>query len=408
MESGRRAVVVGGSVGGLTAALALRAAGWDVDVYERSTSALESRGVGIVLHPMTVRYFVESGSFPVAVMSVRAQVLRYLAADGSVVHESPCGYMFTNWNSIYRALHASWDASRYHLGETLVSLDWGDKTVTVRFASSREEVSDLLVCADGIASTARSLLMPAVPRRYSGYVGWRGVVAENELSRESLKILSGAMTYHLMFDSHFVAYPIPGPFGSTEVGHRLINFVWYRNVAEGVVLEQLMTDRTGSTRDLSLPPGSVRENFVDEFRQASLRLPPCLAEVVTRTVDPFIQVIVDVEVPRMAFGAACLIGDAAFVARPHAGAGTAKAAADAWALAAALSAADEDCSAALRGWERAQLELGRRLVARARDLGDRSQFGGGWQAGDPSLRLGLERAGDSEAMGGMLDSTGGR
>jgi 2,6-dihydroxypyridine 3-monooxygenase len=169
LDSGTRALVVGGSIGGLTAALALRETGWEVDVYERSTSALESRGVGIVLHPMTVRYFVESGSFSVEDLSVRADVLRYLASDGSTIHESPCGYMFTNWNSIYRALLMSWDAAHYHLGETLVAL-----TADTRFASGREEISDLLVCADGIASTARSLLLPDVRRRYAGYVWWRG------------------------------------------------------------------------------------------------------------------------------------------------------------------------------------------------------------------------------------------
>ena len=216
------------------------------------------------------------------------------------------------------------------------------------------------------------------------------------------------MTYHLMTDSHFVAYPIPGASGSREVGHRLINFVWYRNVAEGEPLEQLMTDRNGVLHDLSLPPGLVQQQFVDEFRAASNQLPPCVAEIVSKTVDPFIQVIVDVEVPQMAFQRACLIGDAAFVARPHVGAGTAKAAADAWSLAEALPAAGGNLTVALHLWELAQLDLGRRLVSRAQHLGHRSQFGGGWRAGDSSLRLGLETAGDSEAMADMLGSKRGK
>ncbi len=164
-----------------------------------------------------------------------------------------------------------------------------------------------------------------------------------------------------------------------------------------------MTDRNGIVHDLSLPPGYVRPEFEDELRVASEQLPPCLSEVARKTAEPFIQMIVDVEVPRMSFGTACLIGDAAFVARPHAGAGTAKAAADAWALAAALEGGECDVAAALSRWERTQLELGSRLVRRAREMGDRSQFGGGWPAGDPSLRLGLEIAGDSEAVGSMLE-----
>jgi glycine/D-amino acid oxidase-like deaminating enzyme len=54
-----RAIVVGGSLGGLTAALILRDQGWDVDVLERSPIPPEGRGTGIVAHPITIRYLVE-------------------------------------------------------------------------------------------------------------------------------------------------------------------------------------------------------------------------------------------------------------------------------------------------------------------------------------------------------------
>ncbi len=120
---------------------------------------------------------------------------------------------------------------------------------------------------------------------------------------------------------------------------------------------------------------------------------PPIAEVVLGTEMPFVQVIFDLEVDAMAFGRVCLIGDAAFSARPHAAAGTAKAAANAWALAEALTAAGGDVQRALREWEGAQLTLGRDLVRRARDIGDRSQFGGSWVPGDPSLVFGLYEPG---------------
>ena len=77
-------------------------------------------------------------------------------------------------------------------------------------------------------------------------------------------------------------------------------------------------------------------------------LPAVIADVVVGTEQPFLQVIFDVDVPRMAFGQVCLIGDAACVARPHAAAGTAKAAADAWSLAEALGGAPD----ARRPWGR--------------------------------------------------------
>ncbi len=94
----------------------------------------------------------------------------------------------------------------------------------------------------------------------------------------------------------------------------------------------------------------------------------------------------------MAFGRACLVGDAAFVVRPHAGAATAKSAADAWSLAEALEGA-ADVRSALQAWEPGQLALGRNLLERTRRIGARSQVEGSWRPGDPELIFGLEGPG---------------
>ena len=142
---------------------------------------------------------------------------------------------------------------------------------------------------------------------------------------------------------------------------------------------------------MSLPPGGVREACLSELREAAMDLlPDSLAEVVVKTEEPFIQQIVDVEVPRMVFGRLCLIGDAAFTARPHAAAGTAKASADAWALAEQLQGGGGgDLNGALLRWQVAQLALGRGLLQRVRDMGERSQFRCTWRPEDPELRFGL-------------------
>jgi 2,6-dihydroxypyridine 3-monooxygenase len=100
----------------------------------------------------------------------------------------------------------------------------------------------------------------------------------------------------------------------------------------------------------------------------------------------------------MAFGRICLIGDAAFVARPHGAAGTAKAAEDAWTLSTAMREAAGDGVAALRRWEPGQLQLGQRLVARTREAGRRVQFECTWRVGDP-LPFGLYQIGDSAMPG---------
>jgi 2,6-dihydroxypyridine 3-monooxygenase len=96
----------------------------------------------------------------------------------------------------------------------------------------------------------------------------------------------------------------------------------------------------------------------------------------------------------MAGGRLCLIGDAAFAVRPHAAAGTAKAAEDGWALAEELTVVGADIPAALDAWERRQLKLGQTLLARTREIGDSSQFHGTFRAGDPNLIFGLHGPGN--------------
>jgi 2,6-dihydroxypyridine 3-monooxygenase len=385
---------MGGSLGGLNAALWLVDAGWDVVVLERSHSALEGRGASIVLHPATVRYLTEHHLADLDEISAPACWLRYLDQDASVVYQAPCRYRFTSWNTLYRGLVACLSPDRYRMGAEVVTFDQDEAGVSVHLVDGASLHADLLVAADGVASTARRILVPEAGPRYAGYVGWRGTVGERDLSRETFEALDQAITYHLMPASHILAYPIPNVDGTLTPGRRRINWVWYRNVPEGGALDDLMTDAKGESHALSLSPGAVQDRHVDGLRAVAAGLPAPLAEMVRKTIQPFIQLIVDVEVPRMTFGRVCLIGDAAFALRPHAAAGTAKAAEDAWQLARALETAGGDMAGALRRWEAGQLGLGRQVLARTRRAGKRSQFEGTWQVGEP-LPFGLYRVGDN-------------
>jgi 2,6-dihydroxypyridine 3-monooxygenase len=124
-----------------------------------------------------------------------------------------------------------------------------------------------------------------------------------------------------------------------------------------------------------VPPGQVQECHLRQFHEDAATLPPSFVEIVGRTAEPFILVVFDLEVPRMAFARVCLIGDAAFTARPHAAAATAKAAEDGWTLAQTLRTRDGDVVEALGQWEVGQLALGQQLVVRSRDAGERLQHG---------------------------------
>jgi 2-polyprenyl-6-methoxyphenol hydroxylase-like FAD-dependent oxidoreductase len=116
-------------------------------------------------------------------------------------------------------------------------------------------------------------------------------------------------------------------------------------------------------------------------RDARELLAPLLAELVDRS-QPFFQAIFDVESPRLAVQRACLLGDAAFVARPHVGMGVTKAALDALCLYRSIQIHSGDLDAALARYERLRGEFGRRCVARARRLGAyieaRARPGRGW------------------------------
>ena len=375
------AAVVGGSIGGLTAALLLREAGWDVDVFERSPDVLEGRGGGIVLHPATVRYLVDRAGARTADIGVSVTWVHYLDGAGEVAHRQPCRYRFTSYDVLYRGLLESYGRDRYHLAEECVGLD----DPGLRFASARLVPADLVVFADGINSFGRRLIAPKAEPRYAGYVAWRGTVEEAQIDPATVEALAGAITYHVLPAGHFITYPIPG---------LLRNWLWYWNVEPGAELDELLTGDDGTRYTTSVPRGLVAQDRLNELtRRAEASLPPPLATIVTGTPEPFIQVIMDLAVERTVSGRACLIGDAAFTARPHIAVGTAKAAEDAWTLATAVDGAGGDLGSALDAWSRQQIAVGAAAVKRSREAGNRLQ-NGTWQVGEP-LPYGLYRVGDS-------------
>jgi 2,6-dihydroxypyridine 3-monooxygenase len=390
MTETQRAIVVGGSFAGLTAALLLREQGFAVDVFERTATYLDGRGGGIVLQPDTVRWIVERPhDFGVEDISIGSSATRYLGAGNKIVHEEPAAWRFSSWTTMYRVLLDDFGTDHYHLDEYAVGLSQDDDGVDVRFLSGRTERAQLVVFADGISSVGRRRLQPPVQPRYSGYIGWRGTVPEREVSAETAELIDDATAYAVVDGSHMCMYAIPAADGRLARGDRQLNYVWYRNVPEGPVLDEMVTDLRGFAATVSVHPGQVQRRYVDEMRlDAAELLPPAAAELVARTREPYIQIVHDIAVRRMAFGRVALIGDAAFAARPHAAAGTAKAAADAWALAASL-AVEPDVPRALRAWEPERLALGDDLLRRVSEMGARSQFTNSWDPADPALHFGL-------------------
>jgi len=387
---GSRAVVVGGSIGGLTSALLLRKLGFSVEVFERTPTQLTNRGGGIVLQPITMKWFDGHSARQIDEVSTRSSKLRYLGAENAIVHEEPVEWRYTSWGTVYRALLDDFGQEHYHLGEFCAGFSQNVDQVELRFVSGRVERADLVVFADGITSTARRRLFPELEPEYAGYVGWRGTLREDQVTPETYGLLADTLTYSIGDRTHAVMYTIPGMDGELEEGKRLLNYVWYRNVPAGAELHELCTDVRGFEAPVSVHPGAVQQRYVNEMKaSATAQLAPAVAEVIQRTEQPYVQVIFDTRIPGMADGRIAVIGDAAFAARPHAAAGTAKAAADAWKLYEHLSVSDGGIPDALKRWEPGQLELGNQLIDRVAAMGRRSQFTNTWTPGDPTLRFGL-------------------
>ena len=389
-----RVLVAGGSIGGLTAAVLLRDLGCEVAVYERSGAALEDRGAGIVVLPITEKYFTEQTGDQGRV-SLELTYWTYVDREGSVISADPDHFRFGGWATIYRALLDAFGPERYHLGHELVGFDNRGDGVRVRFDNGTTAEGDLLVCADGLHSTARSILLPGAQPEYAGYVAWRGTTPEASLSQRARADLADSMIYQVLDPGHILVYAIPDNEGRTSPPHRVINWVWYRNYPRGGAFEDLMLDRERVQRTGTMPPGMMRDEHLAEMRATAQRvLAPTLLEVVLGSERPLIQAVFDLESPRMAFDRICLIGDAAFGLRPHVAAGQAKASADAWALYDALAANEGEVPAALTAWEPGQLALGHQALERTRQMGNASQFEGTMVPGDPEWKFGLWEPGD--------------
>ncbi|MDP9906045.1 FAD binding domain-containing protein [Arthrobacter bambusae] len=386
---GVRALVIGGSIGGLTAGLLLQDLGFAVTIFERSSSELDGRGGGIVLQPEMLRWFRERSHLTPADVSTATEWLRYLGPGNEILHEEPADWSYSSWSTLYGALLFDFSRTNYVLGESAVDFVQDSDEVEIRFASGRTERAELVVFADGISSVGRERLNGDVPATYAGYIGWRGTVPESQVSRDTFGLLSNALTYSFATNTHICMYPIPGPPERLSAGGRLLNYVWYRNVQEGPEVDEMFINKLGARSGASVPPGLVQDRYVQEMQDAADVLAPAATELIRRTAQPYIQRIVDVRSQRMVDGRVAVIGDAAFAARPHAAAGTAKAAADGWALAEALGRSAGDIEAALSAWEPAQLRTGNALVDRVGRMGERAQYLNTWAPGDPAMRFGL-------------------
>ena len=177
--------VIGAGIGGLTAAIALRRAGFDVEVFERATElreigaglsiwknalvALDEIGLGDRVRAFAVPTrdaALRTWDGHVLVAPTDSVLLGRLGEFGVVIHRG----------RLQQVLVEACGLHRIRLGKACESFDETPTGVTVRFADGSSATGDALIGADGLHSKVRAELHGASAPRYSGYTCWRGVV----------------------------------------------------------------------------------------------------------------------------------------------------------------------------------------------------------------------------------------
>jgi len=362
-------LVIGGSLGGLFAANILLRQGHDVTLLEKTVGSLDGRGAGIVTHDALAQALKFAGVAVDETLGVPVTKRITLGADGQSLGEIELPQVLTSWSRLYQMLKESFPSERYLQGKTVKSVAQDANSVQVICEDGSQYNAELLIASDGIRSAVRAQVAPQIQPEYAGYIAWRGVCDEACLSNYTLETLFNRFGFCLPNGEQMLGYPVAGSGNDTRPGKRRYNFVWYRPASEDKELVSLLTDDNGHYYPTGIPPLKVSWKHIAHMRKVAKEiLAPQYAEILEKTASPFLQAIYDVRSEQIVFGRIALMGDAAFVGRPHVGMGVTKAGDEAMVIAkqiAALGATPE----ALNAYSEERLKLGQQVVARAQYLG---------------------------------------
>jgi 2-polyprenyl-6-methoxyphenol hydroxylase-like FAD-dependent oxidoreductase len=349
-----RCVVVGGSLVGLSAAIALSRLGMDVTVFERSPARAIDGGGGLGVDVALLAQVTGIGAEP--------PVLHGIDRDTTAWH------LLQGWLEA-QAVRRSGVTVHRGTQVTAVRAGGDPQPASVVTQGDGEHDADLVIGADGARSTVRAAVDQQHPdARYAGVLLWRCLVEEQAMPAGLALLPDGEPSREVYAGPYrLVTYLVPGAAGETSVGHRRLNLVWY-DPQQRDLLSQLGV-LNGETIQGSLAPGTLPGPVRDRLAEfAAANWPSPWREALALALHDgtvFGTPIVHYEPARLARGRAALAGDAAHAASPMVGGGFRQGLYDVAALAQVLTPATSpaEIPGALARYQELRLPSAARHVA---------------------------------------------
>jgi 2-polyprenyl-6-methoxyphenol hydroxylase-like FAD-dependent oxidoreductase len=338
-------IQIGGSISGLLCAIVLKHDGHNVHVLDQDSDNRDSHMAGICLGPDCQRLLQEHDRIPQP-FSFESDKIQLLDTSAKPVLLLQTRRRVTSWDALYYRLRSNFDGYRsdyyplppksnpqdgsaiYKARQKVIAINSSQSppylTLTVEDQMTKQTSgigADIVIGADGPNSFVRRQYLPHCDEKYVGYVVWRGVVREDEVSSLTLKCFSRNVTVFMRGRHHCLAYLIPGPEGSVQPGERYINFAWYTNESESDLDAIMVNATTGHRHRKTVPSGQIRDVVWKKQLDHGYRapLPPPFLEVLSKIRKPFVQAITELYASKAAFenGKVFLVGDGLNLLRPH-------------------------------------------------------------------------------------------